>query len=346
MARSRQLGVSEHTPNLIEVELERIRPNPNQPRRPGDPGLSDASIRELADNIAQFGLLQPIIVVPSVGEEDTYVLGGGQRRLRAVQLLKWTAIPAITAKTGSAEEIALIENLQRQELNPVDAALAYAALQRQHEWTQEQLADALKVNRVTLTEHLRILDLPEDILEESRQYQVPKTALIALARKDDPAEQRSLWEQMKAGSITVRMARGGGRPRKDASGGDGAGNAVPEELAQVERALAFGKQLLEKMSKVRVRPIAGPEEGTPPEEAERLKDLSEAREKKLEELRDVYREIGKVIRRIEMGETPEKKERKRKAAPPKTKQTRGTRGRPRKHPSPPAPDESDGPPAG
>jgi len=346
MARSRQLGVSEHTPNLIEVELERIRPNPNQPRRPGDPGLLDASIRELADNIAQFGLLQPIIVVPSADEEDTYVLGGGQRRLRAVELLEWTTIPAITAKTGSAEEIALIENLQRQELNPVDAALAYAALQRQHEWTQEQLADALKVNRVTLTEHLRILDLPEDMLEESRQYQVPKTALIALARKDDPDEQRSLWERMKAGSITVRMARGGGRPRKDASGGDGTGNAAPEELAQVERALAFGKQLLDKMSKVRVPPIAAPEEDTPPEKAERLKDLSAARAKKLEELRDVYREIGKIIRRIEMGETSEKKERKRKAAPPKTKQTRGTRGRPRKHPSPPAPEESDSPPAG
>lgn len=344
MARSKQLGVSEHTPHLIEIEVDKVQPNPNQPRRPGDVGLSESSIKELAENIGQYGLLQPIIVV-ATGDKDTYVLGGGQRRLLAVRKLGWPTVPAIEAKTGSAEEIALIENLQRQELHSVDAALAYKALMEQHQWTHAQLADTLKLNRVTLTEQLQILDLPAEILSESRTFDIPKTALIALARKkDDPEGQRELWQRMKEGGVTVRMLRGGRPPKSATSSGQRDDQSPAGLLASVDKVLTLAQTILKRISRVKA-PLINIRDDAEPDEAAQLQSIKEERDSKLRELRDIQKEIGRIISRIEAGEEPEKAPRKskaKKAAPSKPAGRSSKRGpgagrrpgRPRKEPAP------------
>ena len=141
--------------NLIECDL--IIPNPMQPRQSFD----EKSLRDLADSIEQHGLLQPILVRES--GEGTYILIAGERRLRATRLLQKEHIQAIiiTAEDYKMRELALIENLQREDLNPIDLALCYQALLKEHNLTQEQLAQRIHKSRAQITNTLRLLELSQ-----------------------------------------------------------------------------------------------------------------------------------------------------------------------------------------
>lgn len=144
---------------LREVPLDAIVPNPDQPRR----AFTDDSLAELAASIANLGVLQPLLVEPS--EDGTYRLIAGERRWRAARLAGLTHVPVVTvADDGqSSLERALVENLHREDLNPIEEAVAYKALIQDGGLTQERLGERLGRNRTTISNSLRLLDLPESI---------------------------------------------------------------------------------------------------------------------------------------------------------------------------------------
>ncbi len=119
------------TPRLLEVELAELRPNPHQPRKT----FAEETLRELADSIARSGLLQPIAVAES---EDGYTIVAGERRYRALKLLERKTVPALVLTDGSIDELALIENVQREDLHPLEEAEAMAELMERHGYTMEE----------------------------------------------------------------------------------------------------------------------------------------------------------------------------------------------------------------
>ncbi len=140
--------------SIIELELKNIRPNPFQPRKT----FSDESLQELADSIKNDGLLQPIIVTEDL---DGYILIAGERRFRAHKLAKLKTIRAIVQNSDEhrMRKFALIENIQREELNPLELANAYGELIKLHDITQEELAQKIYKSRTHITNTLRLLQL-------------------------------------------------------------------------------------------------------------------------------------------------------------------------------------------
>ena len=143
------------------MSLAKIITNPNQPRKKFDENL----LEELAASIRNYGVIQPIIVCP-VGD-DTYEIVAGERRYRASKIAGNTTVPVIIKKLSSKQrkEIALIENLQRQDLNPIEEAQAYKALIDEYGFTQEQLADRLGKSRPVITNSLRLLNLNPVVID-------------------------------------------------------------------------------------------------------------------------------------------------------------------------------------
>jgi ParB family transcriptional regulator, chromosome partitioning protein len=120
-------GMSPEMPRIIEIELTKLRPNPNQPRK----RFNDETIKELAASIGQHGLIQPISVVPDPENPEGFVIVADERRYRAHQHLKRPTITAIITK-GNSDEIALIENIQREDLSPMDQAEGLAGMMERH----------------------------------------------------------------------------------------------------------------------------------------------------------------------------------------------------------------------
>ena len=203
--QSGALFASADLPRVVEIDLVKLRPNPDQSRIIFD----DAALRELAESIAQHGLIQPISIAPDPDRSsgDGYIIVAGERRYRAHQLLKRTTIPAIIT-SGDPAEIAVIENLQRENLRPLEEARALNNLMQKHGYTQAVVSQVVGKARNTVTSLLRLTTLPQHIQDECPTSDVSKSALIELARIDNPDEQLALWEDMKHGSSkTVRAAR-------------------------------------------------------------------------------------------------------------------------------------------
>jgi len=146
-------------PDLM-VAVEDIQPNPHQPRRHFD----DASLKDLADSIRRKGIIQPLILRPISGPTKFEIVAG-ERRWRAAQLAQLHAVPAILRDFSDSEvlEIAIIENIQRAELNPIEEALAYRQLMDRFGHTQEKVAEALSRSRSHIANLLRLLSLPEEV---------------------------------------------------------------------------------------------------------------------------------------------------------------------------------------
>lgn len=197
-------GTSEDLPRVIEIDMEKLRPNPDQPRSDFD----ETSLAELASSIESHGLIQPITVVRDAENEDLYLIVAGERRFRAFQRLGRATIPAITT-SGNPDEIALIENIQRQDLSPLDEADALAKMMERHGYTQEELGKVVGKKQNTVSELLGLNALPQEIKDEYRtsDTKVSKSALVELSRVKDKAEQLKIWEEVKSGGLTVRAAR-------------------------------------------------------------------------------------------------------------------------------------------
>lgn len=231
-------GLTGSLPKLIEADVATVAPNPAQPRR----RLDEAGIAELADSIEQHGLLQPIVVKTA---EDGYVLVAGQRRLEAFRRLGRERIPALLTE-GRADELALIENLQRMDLDPLDESEAMAALKERYGYTQDQLARVLGKAKSTVSELLSLNALPAALKADVRAagQTVTKSVLIEIGRLGDPQAQIDLWKRLQGEGATVREARA----RKSAQKG-----AVVSEKGRgdASRTLqASGKRLLQLLSRV------------------------------------------------------------------------------------------------
>lgn len=144
-----------------EIRLDLIKPNPFQPRR----AFSDEKLKELASSIKEHGVLQAVVVSPS-GEGDHYMLVAGERRCRAARMAGLDTVPAVvkTIDKNTMLEIALIENLQREDLNPVEEAFAYKKLMQDFSYTQEELARRIGRSRPSIANSIRLLALPDAIL--------------------------------------------------------------------------------------------------------------------------------------------------------------------------------------
>ena len=201
--RSDLFGASADLPRITEIDIEKIAPNPDQPRKYFD----GESLEEMAASIESKGLLQPILV--RVGEGDDYVIVAGERRYRAHKLLNRPTIAAIIT-SGNTDEIALIENIQRENLRPLEEAEALQRLIDRHSYTHEDVARVIGKARNTITALLSMLTIPEDIRAEcSADDRISKSFLIELASVPH-AKQREMWEALQGRPKTgdaVRKAK-------------------------------------------------------------------------------------------------------------------------------------------
>lgn len=198
-------GTSPDLPRIVELDCEKVVWNPDQPRKRIDP----VKLQELADSISTHGLIHPITVQRS--GTDQYMVISGERRFRAFGLLERTSIPAIISD-GSTNELALIENIQREDLSPIDEYQAVARLMDKHGYSQGEVASALGKSRVSINEIMSLAGLTTPILDEARSVNVSKSILVEIARAGNEAAQRQLWDDVRAGVNTVRALRARKKP--------------------------------------------------------------------------------------------------------------------------------------
>jgi ParB family chromosome partitioning protein len=202
---------------LREIAVELVRPNPQQPRTEFD----SERLTALAESIKARGVLQPIVVRPIPG--GTYELIAGERRLRAAKLADLTTIPAVVRDTDDAErlELALIENMARADLNPVEEARACATLVDDLGLTKEELGRRVGRSRAAVSNLIRLLELPDDVLGAIGDGRLSEGHGRAVLRCKDHVTRRRLAGDAIAGGWSVRetedrarLAEEGGRPRR------------------------------------------------------------------------------------------------------------------------------------
>ena len=224
--------------SLVELPIKDIRPNPFQPRKTVDP----AALEELVSSIKQAGLLQPIVVRRANGAgAGGYELIAGERRLRACQQLGWERIPAVQREADDRTllTLALIENLQRDDLSAVDEARGYERLIAEFKLAQQDVADAVGRDRSTVANALRLLKLPELVLQMLHEGHLSVGHARALLALEDPRIVTNLAREAVAQGLSVRevedRVRGGRAPERRPRMKRGVG-AAPE-VRRVEDAL-------------------------------------------------------------------------------------------------------------
>ena len=209
-----------------EIDITLIDPNPNQPRQTFNPD----TLAEMAESIRTYGVLQPLLLSPKL--DGRYMIIAGERRFRASTKAGLKTVPAII-KDFSAEqiqEISLIENLHREDLNAIEAAIGMRELMKSHGLTQEDIATRLGKSRPYVTNTLRLLNLPEEIIEMVKSGRLSPGHARALIVVDDPAYQTQLAHQALDNKLSVREVeervrlfftrkanKGGPRDKKDQS---------------------------------------------------------------------------------------------------------------------------------
>jgi ParB family chromosome partitioning protein len=236
---------------LRDVAVELIRPNPQQPRKRFD----EPALKALSESVAERGVLQPVLVRPQPG--GTYELVAGERRWRAAQLAGLETMPALVQHRAddASLEIALIENMARQDLNPVEEAHAVAALVEELELTREEVGRRVGRSRVAVSNLLRLLDLPDEVLALIEEGRLSEGHGRALLLADDHADRRTLARSAVEGGWSVRVLeqhardanRGGERPATKGR----AAIHPDQEAAAAEIADALGAAL---GVEIRVRP--------------------------------------------------------------------------------------------
>ena len=186
--------------SINEVALNSIHANPNQPRREFD----EEALQELADSIKEIGIIQPI-TLRDMGDE-TYTIIAGERRWRASNLAGLTTIPAYirTVDDENMMEMALVENIQREDLNSLEIALAYQHLMEQYGLTQERLSEKVGKNRATVTNYLRLLKLPATIQVALKNKEIDMGHARAILPLEDPKMQIKVFEAIKQDGLSVR----------------------------------------------------------------------------------------------------------------------------------------------
>jgi len=212
--------------NATEVPLSSLRPNPQQPRHEFD----ETALAELADSIREKGVLQPILAEPA--QDGTHIIIAGERRVRAARMAGLATIPAVIRQFSAQEklEIALIENVQRADLTPIEEALAYKHLMEMAGLSQEQVAQKVGKDRSTVANTLRLLKLPDDAqkaLDDGRMTPGHARAVLSLV---SPSDQLLLLRKILEAGISVReaeeMAAAFNKGKKAAARPGGTGGAA------------------------------------------------------------------------------------------------------------------------
>lgn len=190
----------EGSSSINEIAIELIHANPNQPRREFD----EEALQELADSIKEIGIIQPITLRKM--DDGTYEIIAGERRWRASKVAGLDKIPAYirTADDENVMEMALIENIQREDLNAVEIALAYQHLLEQYALTQDRLSERVGKKRTTITNYLRLLKLPAAVQVGLQKREIDMGHARALLSLDNPTLQIKLFNQIKRDHLSVR----------------------------------------------------------------------------------------------------------------------------------------------
>ncbi len=217
---------------VTELAIDLITPNPDQPRT----DIDEDAVAELSDSIKKVGLLQPIIVRP-LGEG--YQIIAGERRWRACRQAGLERVPVRVMSTNSVEslELALIENLQREDLNPIEEARGYRKLLTGHQMTQAELADKVSKSRSTITNALRLLDLPEEVQELVYKGVISAGHARAILSIPDEAARIRLAEKIANEGLSVREAENLARLVAAGQGERPARPSSPKSFKVVARAL-------------------------------------------------------------------------------------------------------------
>jgi ParB family chromosome partitioning protein len=243
--------------HTFEAPVDGISPDPDQARKRFDA----EEIKALAATMAAQGQLQPILLRRVPGNRPSWVIVAGERRWRAAVLNGWTSILAIEHDGGDGEILSLIENLQRVDLTPVEEARGLNRLIQEKGWTQTAAAEALGKSRSEVSAILRILSMPEDVLDRvlTSELSIPKNVLVELARVDDQATRDRLLRLAQEGSLTVQAIRTVG-PRKGSGGtADGAGKRAPR-LKREFNARILGRLVTAiRVIRMERRPLTKPE---------------------------------------------------------------------------------------
>lgn len=190
------------TDGLRSVPLGKLVPNPNQPRKIFD----EAALNELAASIRQHGIIQPVIVEES--QDGSFLIIAGERRYRAAEKAGLREVPVVVRSFSPEKklEIALIENVQREDLNPVEEAEAYKALMEHSSLSQEEVAEKVGKSRPAVANALRLLKLPEDILAALRSGELSSGHARAILAVLGPADQATLFRRILDEGLSVRQA--------------------------------------------------------------------------------------------------------------------------------------------
>ena len=199
---------------LTLVPLRDVRPNPDQPRKHFD----DDKLRELSESIKAHGLLQPIVVRRV---ESSFELLAGERRFRAAQLADIDRLPALVRDVDDPLEIALIENLQREDLSPLEEAEALATLIARHGYSHREVAELLGKSRPYVSNTLALTRLPDPVKTDLQRdgSDVSRELLMGVAREEDPEAALALWRRLQLDLLSVRRfreERAGARPERAA----------------------------------------------------------------------------------------------------------------------------------
>ncbi|MEK7551916.1 MAG: ParB/RepB/Spo0J family partition protein [Patescibacteria group bacterium] len=287
--------------SVFWIEVDKIKPNPHQPRKEFDEG----QLRGLADSIRQYGVLQALVVTrQEIPKEDgglavEYELVAGERRLRASKLAGLSQVPVLIRVVEDSDlmklELAIIENIQREDLNSVDRARAFARLAEEFKFKHHQIADKVGKSREYVSNSLRILSLPEAILQALSEGKITEghtRPLLMLI--DRPAEQDTLFKEIVARQLTVREAEAISRRiafdkirKKDI---DPLTQAIEQELSStlgtrvhIERGENGGKISIDFFSEDELDGILNVIQK---EKSEKVKSLEQARDAQKAELSD------------------------------------------------------------
>ncbi len=187
--------------SINEIAISKIKANPNQPRREFDP----EALAELADSIREIGIIQPVTLREM--EDGSYQIIAGERRWRASQMAGLEYIPAYirTADDEKMMQMALVENIQREDLNAIEIALAYQNLIEQYQLTQDQLSEKVGKKRATVANYLRLLKLPAQVQVALRNKEVDQGHARALLGLNDPKKQVKLYGEIREKGYSVRQ---------------------------------------------------------------------------------------------------------------------------------------------
>lgn len=200
---------------IVDIDIEKIEANPYQPRYDFD----HSDLEDLINSIKEHGILQPLVI--SINDRGAYELIAGERRLRSAKIAGLKKVPAIVREADSQKklELALIENIQRKNLNPIEEAMAYKSLTKEFNMVQEAISQKIGKSLAIIANALRLLTLPQEIQAALAEGKIDKTAGRTIAGLETSDEQLKLFRQLLERGINVRQLESYVRRKKGAGKG-------------------------------------------------------------------------------------------------------------------------------